>query len=351
VYFLVYSDFWILKSIAFTLANLTINQIDPTHFFWLISNILTLLVIIGGIIVIILGMRKKETLKTGAGPWVISGLALTLPTIINEIFDELEIVLVTNFYPDELYQIIFDLTSLFLLFAALLLVIGMYYQIQIGERLSKNLIRKNIELSSERQELSNFAHTLSHELRNELSLIQATIDLIEKKEDCNNEDIDVIRRRTNLIASLINRSLTLADAGLVVGSKKPIDIKKLFQDVSEAVVPSSVTVKISDLPSLKGDREKLYQVLKNILENAVVHSKPETIKITAVTGENETQIRIANDGKPVKPEIRVKMFKENMPDEGLGLKIIQRIIEAHGWKISIDESGSVFIITIPKSFL
>ncbi len=301
----------------------------------------------GGIFLIILGMRKTETLKTGAGPWVISGLALTLPTILNEMFDELEIVLMLEFYLDDLYQFIFTFTSTFLLFAAILLIIGLYRQFLIGEHLSQNLVTKNMELDSQRHELSNFAHTLSHDLRNELSLIQATLDLIEKKEDCEIKDIDIIRRRTDQISSLISRSISLADVGLIVGSKKPIDMNKLFQDVSEATVPSSVKVTISHLPPLVADREKIYQVVKNILENAVLHSKPKQIKITAVTRENETQIRIANDGKPIRQEMRHKMFKEDLSDEGLGLKIIQRIIEAHGWKISVDKLGRAFIITIP----
>ncbi|MHA1513622.1 MAG: sensor histidine kinase, partial [Candidatus Hodarchaeales archaeon] len=345
MYFLVYSSIWNLKIHTSFLTNLAVGQIDSTHFFWLISNILTFLVIMGGILLIILGMRKTQTLKTGAGPWVISGLALTLPTILNEMFDELEIVLMIEFYPDDLYQFIFTFTSTFLLFAAILLIIGLYRQFLIGEHLSQNLVAKNMELDSQRHELSNFPHTLSHDLRNELSLIQATLDLVEKKDECEVTDIDIIRRRTEQISSLINRSISLADVGLIVGSKKPIDMNKLFHDVSEATVPSPVKVTISHLPPLVADREKIYQVVKNILENAVLHSKPKQIKITAVTRKNETQIRIENDGKPISQEMRDKMFKEDISDEGLGLKIIQRIIEAHGWKISVDKLGSAFIIT------
>ncbi len=344
---LVYSNILKFKAYSHTLFSLTTTQIDPNHLFWLTSNILTFLVIIGGILLVILGMRRTETLKTGAGPWVISGLAFTLPTTLNEIFDELEIILTSDFYPDNLYQFFFTFTPAFLLFAAILLTIGLYRQFLIGEHFHQNLVTKNLELDSQRQELSNFAHTLSHDLRNELSLIQSTLDLIDRKKDCDKRDIDLLRRRTNLISSLLNRSVSLADAGLIIGSKKTVNLNKLFQEVSEAVVPSSVKVKIIDLPPVVADREKLYQVLKNILENAVLHSNPKQIDITAEIEENEVQIRIANDGKPIQPEIRGKMFKEDFSKEGLGLKIIQRIIEAHGWKISVNANGRTFIITIP----
>ncbi|MHA1945376.1 MAG: sensor histidine kinase [Candidatus Hodarchaeales archaeon] len=347
MFFLSFFKHWSTNTLVSPLAILTINQVDPNHLFWLVSNILILLVITGGILLVITGMRRSETLKTGSGPWVISGLAFTLPTILNEIFDELEIILNSDFYPDNLYQFFFTFTPAFLLFAAILLTIGLYRQFLIGEHLHQNLVTKNLELDSQRQELSNFAHTLSHDLRNELSLIQATLDLIDRKKDCDERDIDLLRRRTDLISALLNRSISLADAGLIIGPKNKVNLNKLFQDVSEAVVPSSVKVKVTDVPPVVADREKLYQVIKNILENAVLHSNPKQIDITAETGDAEVQIRIANDGKPIRPEIRGKMFKEDLSDEGLGLKIIQRIIEAHGWKISVNANGRAFIITIP----
>jgi signal transduction histidine kinase len=326
---------------------LRINQVEPNHIFWLISNISILLVIVGGILLVIIGMRRTETLKTGSGPWVISGLAFTLPPVLNEVFDELEFVFLIEFYPNDLYQFIFTYTPAFLLLAAILLTIGLYRQFLVGEQFHQNLVSKNLELDSQRQELSNFAHTLSHDLRNELSLIQATLDLIDRKKDCDKRDIDLLRRRTDLISSLLNRSISLADAGLIIGTKKTVDLNKLLHDVSEAVIPSSVEIKITDLPPVVADREKLYQVLKNILENAVLHSDPKQIEVTAETGKNEVHVRITNDGKPIRPEIREKMFKEDLPDKGLGLKIIQRIIEAHGWKISINANGKAFIIIIP----
>ena len=301
------------------MINLTTNQVDLNHLFWLISNILTFLVIIGGIFLIILGMRKTKTLKTGAGPWIISGLALTLPTIINEMFDELEIVLLIEFYPNDLYQFIYTFTSTFLLFAAILLIIGLYRQFLIGEHLSQNLVIKNMELDSQRHELSNFAHTLSHDLRNELSLINATLDLIERKKDCDLDDLDLLRRRTDLISSLIKRSISLADAGLIIGSKITVNLDELMQEVSESVVPPSVKIITADLPSVIADREKLYQAIKNILENAILHSNPKEIVITANIGEDEVHIMIENDGKPIRSEIRGKIFKEDLLEKGLGL--------------------------------
>ena len=122
---------------SYPISFLFVNQIEITHYFWLFSTILTLLVVLGGIIVIIITMREKNTLKTGAGPWLVLGMALTIPPALNEIFDELEIILSINFYPNDLYLLIFNFSSIFLLFAAISLVVGVYRQFLVGEKLKE----------------------------------------------------------------------------------------------------------------------------------------------------------------------------------------------------------------------
>ena len=148
--------------------------IDPStfhHVFWLITNFLIFIVIIIGLIILILGVKTTKTLKTGAGPWVISGLIIMLPPVINEILDELNILLQTNYYPENFYQLIDYLSPLLLFIGGLLLVIGLYRQFLIGEQLSQSMYQKSQELHAQKEELSEFAHTLAHDLRSEISVI------------------------------------------------------------------------------------------------------------------------------------------------------------------------------------
>ena len=346
---------------SFSLSKLTsvtnshgLNQADPEHYLWLLSNLLIFFVIVGGIGLIIYGMKKTQTLKTGAGPWIIGGLLFMIPATFNEILDESEIILNSNFYPDELYNFIFTYSSIFILIGGILLIIGLYRQILIGETLSQNIIKKNLELEAQRLELSDFAHTLSHDLRNELSLIQATLDLMENKDSLESEDIEIIGRRTKQISSLIQRSITLADAGLIIGTKEKINLNNLVREVSEATVPSSIEVKIANLPELSADKEKMYQIVKNLLENAVIHSQPDKIEISAKITDRIIFLMFSNDGTPVQSDLRNKLLKPDISHEeagrGKGLQIIKKITEAHGWKISLEQSGKTFIIAIPKTF-
>ena len=298
-------------------------------------------------------MRKTQTLKTGAGPWILGGLLFMIPAIVNEVIDEFEIIVSGNFYPDDLYEFIFTYSPISLFVGALMLMVGLYRQFLIGEHFSQNIVRKNIELEATKQELSDFAHTLSHDLRNELSLIQATLDLMERKDTLDFDDINVIRRHSQQISSLIQRSITLADAGLIVGKKELIDLNSLVRDVAEATIPSIIQVKVTDLPELRVDKEKVYQVVKNLLENAVIHAKPNTIKISAKITDEFIFLLISNDGIPVRKEIRNKLFRADLSNEkagrGKGIQIIRNIVEAHGWKITLEQSGTTFIIAIPKT--
>ncbi len=336
-------------------SGLRFLQVDPNHYFWFFSNLLMLIVVCCGIALVIYGMKRTVTLKTGSGPWIIFGLSLTLPSILNEIFDEFEIIISGNFYPDILYDFIFTFSPLFTLLGSLALIVGIYRQFLVGENLSQEMMRKNVELEFQRQELSKFAHTLKHDLRNELALILTTTELIERKGSFDTDEIELIKRRTRQITSLINRSIELADAGLIVGEKIKINLNKLLQEVAEATVPPSIIFTTADLPPLYADRDKLYQVFKNLLENAVIHAKPKTIEIASKHTDEEVHILLTHDGKPVRVDIRSKMFQEEVMvhegDAGMGLRIITRIVEAHGWEIMLDNTGRTVVIIIPQETL
>jgi signal transduction histidine kinase len=297
-------------------------------------------------------MNQTVTLKTGSGPWIILGLSLTLPSIVNEVLDEFDIIFRVNLYPSVLYEFVFAFSPLLILLGALALIIGLYRQFLVGEDLRKELLEQNVALESQKQELSKFAHTLKHDLRNELTLILSTTELIEKKGTFNTDDLNLIKRRTNRITSLLNRSIELADAGLIVGEKIKVNLNKLLLEVAEATIPSSIAFSQSNLPSVYADKEKLYQVFKNLLENAVIHAKPKTIEVASKHTVDEIHIHITHDGKPVRVELRPIMFQNYVMNHegeaGMGLRIITRIVEAHGWQIMLDNTGRTISIIIPQ---
>jgi two-component system sensor histidine kinase VanS len=108
-----------------------------------------------------------------------------------------------------------------------------------------------------------------------------------------------------------------------------------------------------NLPTVLCDKEKLAQVFKNIFENAIIHGQPHNIEIKVVKDDKNMIILINNDGIPIPPNIKVKIFDYGFTtlkgSMGLGLSIVRKIIEAHGWSITVQSYNETtsFQISIP----
>ncbi|MBD3406773.1 MAG: PAS domain S-box protein [Candidatus Lokiarchaeota archaeon] len=202
----------------------------------------------------------------------------------------------------------------------------------------------------ERERLSELAHHMRHDLVAGLQNIEAFSELI--KDNMDFKLIDRIRENARQMRKVLDRSVELADAGLVIGKMQQTDMAKLVDEVAYRVIPENVTVEHKNLPIVKCDREKIEQVLHNILTNAIQHGKAKTIVVFSQELESELQIVIRNDGESIPDKIRKQIFRGDYflrTSESLGMQIVRRIIEAHGWSITLDEGEPVsFRISIPR---
>ncbi|MFW9914693.1 MAG: PAS domain S-box protein, partial [Candidatus Thorarchaeota archaeon] len=180
-----------------------------------------------------------------------------------------------------------------------------------GEKVVQGLVRdisdrKEIEqqLQHEREELSQFAHTLGHDLRNYLHSIQGHASLIRREYDLPRAEkiINLAQRMNRLLA----RSLALADAGLIVDKTDRISIAEIAQKVAELTIPEGITIFIDldPIPEVLCDRERVAEVFQNLFENAIIHGKARKIYLTHVLSEDNISITIRNDGKPIPSDLR-----------------------------------------------
>ncbi|OLS26789.1 MAG: Osmolarity sensor protein EnvZ [Candidatus Heimdallarchaeota archaeon LC_3] len=213
---------------------------------------------------------------------------------------------------------------------------------------------KNL-LEIQKRELSNFAHTMAHDLRSGLTNIRLYTDLLEE-QDPNNVFLDKINKQLINIDGLMNKSVKLAKEGLIIGLKKQTNLKELIEEVADITLPKNINFEISDLPkSIMCDKEKIYQVLKNIFENAIIHSRPSYLQINFEKQNKNSLLKIVYDGEKFKESTkknfnksRDSIIKNN--NVGLGLILIKRIIDAHNWKVRISDSNSpCYEIYIPTS--
>ncbi|MFW9987319.1 MAG: sensor histidine kinase [Candidatus Odinarchaeota archaeon] len=212
----------------------------------------------------------------------------------------------------------------------------------------KNKIEKI--LRRQKEELSHFAHIMAHDLRSNLTSIKGYAQLMLKESDknyCQN-----ILNKIEDIQNILKTSVQLADLGKIIDKLELIDLCDFANEVAESIVPKHINVNISSLPRVLGDKFRLYQVWKNIFENAVKHGNPKEIKIYTNLQNSSHIIYIENDGDPISKRVLEEFhdpkFSLDFNKKGLGLKIVKRIIEAHNWEINIkNKPCTTIIIKIP----
>ncbi len=207
----------------------------------------------------------------------------------------------------------------------------------ISERVrTQQMLKENEQLLvKQKLELSDFVHSMSHDIGNSLSVVKGLVELISK--EYNPDIISRITQTVQMMQDLLNSSVILADAGQVIGDKQVVSLGQILDQVARAIIPKDIKYKRDELPLVSGDRQKISQIFQNILANAVIHGNPAVIEIKYEDSETGPTLLITNDGKQIPPEVQSRLFKGDIRSrkrgEGLGLLIVRRLIDAHGWEI------------------
>lgn len=225
---------------------------------------------------------------------------------------------------------------------------------------------------------NEFISMVSHELRTPLTSIKGFVTaVLEGRAGEINEKqkhfLSTSREQSNLLLNLINDLLDLSrlESGQIEIDRVRIPVEPLIEQAAESVVPlarrKQVQLQVeaaADLPYLWADRNKILQVLQNLLTNAIKFSALEgRVELRAVLVDPDTLLLIVRDnGIGITPADQERIFDpfyqvENIQTRrvggtGLGLPIVKNIIEAHGGRIELEsqpEVGSTFRIYLPLS--
>lgn len=204
--------------------------------------------------------------------------------------------------------------------------------------------------------------TISHEIRNPLTLVYSTLQLLESRHPeitsdrywrAMREDIEYMKQLLEELSSL-NHSAALSRS--MFSFREFMEHLALSFASSCADTPIQFTSFLSpDLPAVCGDRTKLREVFLNILRNAAeAIEQSGNIRLEAfVKGENIV-VQIADSGCGISSEQQKTIFQPFVTYKsggtGLGLAIAQRVIEAHGGQISLHSAvgkGTTFTVLLP----
>jgi len=212
-----------------------------------------------------------------------------------------------------------------------------------------------------------------HELRTPLSNIRGYLEAI--RDGVIKPDTDAIRslnEEASLLSQLVDdlQELSFADAGELKLVCQSVDIADLIsQTVSTmqtriATKEVSVSIDLPDkLPPVNIDSQRISQVLRNLLENAVAHSaKDGAITVTARQQDDWVEVAVTDTGEGIPAEDLANIFERfyrvdksrtrTTGGSGLGLTIAKRLVEAHGGRIEVQSEpgkGSTFSFNLPVS--
>jgi PAS domain S-box-containing protein len=205
-------------------------------------------------------------------------------------------------------------------------------------------------LKKQKEELSDFAHSMRHDLKNIFQNMLGFIELIEEEQ--NFSLLSRLRSLLHETGEMVDHSVALADAGLIVEETMNVDLTPLVREVADSIIPESVSYSQDQLPVVSADQRKVAQIFRNLFDNAIQHGQPSKIEVTTRKTDGAYQIRVANDGEaipePRRSKIFLRGFTTSKNGQGYGLAIIRRLVEAHGWTIKLlEDRETTFEIEIP----
>ena len=218
---------------------------------------------------------------------------------------------------------------------------------------------------------------VAHELRSPLAILQGNLRaMLDGVYPLEKAEIARLYDETRLLGRLVDdlRDLALADAGKLRLNLRPTDVTTVIESTvgSLAAAATDLDLRVNlpaDLPPVQTDPDRLAQVLRNLLTNALRHTPPGgSVAVTVIQTEGCVEIVVTDSGEgiapqdlphvfdrlwqadPARPRRGSKQDSRWAAGSGLGLSIAQSLVEAQGgriWAESWPGQGSAFHFTLP----
>ncbi len=239
------------------------------------------------------------------------------------------------------------------------------------EDLINKLEIQKAELEDKNAELTQFAYTVSHDLKSPLVTINGYLGYIEQDAMSGNierlkKDTQRIQEAVNKMHALLTELLELSRIGRMMNQPEDAPFNDLVKEAMDIVHGQLESRRITvltqpNLPAVRGDRQRMIEVLQNLIDNASKYMGDQIDPLIEIGQQG------VEDGKPIffvkdngigiAPEYHERIFglfnKLDAKSEGtgVGLALVKRIIEFHGGRIWVKSEaglGSTFYFTMPR---
>lgn len=241
---------------------------------------------------------------------------------------------------------------------------------KLNAELEQRVIERTAQLEAANKELEAFSYSVSHDLRAPLRAIDGFSRILledhaEKVDEDGKRILEVVRANAQKMSQLIDDLLAFSRLGRKSIEPSPIDMTELAKSVFAELNPGdsgSLQLQLREIPPAHGDRALVRQVFVNLLSNATKYSRAKDAPLIEVGGgiDNGHNIYYVKDnGAGFDMKYANKLFgvfqRLHGPDEfegtGVGLAIVQRIINRHGGKVWAEgqvNEGATFYFSLPR---
>jgi signal transduction histidine kinase len=228
---------------------------------------------------------------------------------------------------------------------------------EVGQ-LARTFERMRLRLSNLDRARGEFIANASHELRTPLFSLAGFLELLDDPDmdDATREEFlaqmrEQVARLTKLATNLLD--LSRLDAGRFTVAREPLELTELAGELvaefgpRSAVTGHRLAVQPSPPVSARGDAERVLQIGRVLVENALVHTPPGTsVRVSTATDGGRATLTVADDGPGLPAEAEERIFDRfyrldggRASGSGLGLAIAREVAEVMGGRIEFDARG------------
>ncbi|MBN2702292.1 MAG: sensor histidine kinase [Methylohalobius sp. ZOD2] len=252
------------------------------------------------------------------------------------------------------------------------LVLATVYDVTERKRLEAEKAREQAHLIHDleiaNEELKNFAHVVSHDLKAPLRAIGSLADWIatDQKERLDAEGQEHLRlliQRVRRMDALIDGVLRYSRIGRIHEAQVAVDLNELVYEVIDSLAPPAhVTVTVAaDMPTIRAEKIRIQQLFQNLIANALrFMDKPRgRIRIDWADQGESWWFSVADNGPGIESRHFERIFhlfqtlnpRDRVESTGVGLAIVKKIVEqfeGRVWVESAVSQGTTFFFTLPK---
>jgi PAS domain S-box-containing protein len=243
-------------------------------------------------------------------------------------------------------------------------------------------VRDITEYRSLERAKTAFVSDVSHELRTPLTTIQSAMDLIERARDrldpLEHRALELADQELKRIRAMVEEllTLTLMDSRQYALEVAPTDLDEVVRNALDSIEAKAKRFGIEihylgdSANNITGDRyqcvcdaQKIYQVLLNLMDNAIKYSDPGArVEVRVLANVDSITVRVSDTGVGIPdedlPNLFDRFYRVNKDrsratgGSGLGLAISKQIVELHGGHLSVRSEvgvGSTFVVQLPKT--